>query len=42
LNIDGNAGAFKVSLQGQTDRTEALTLETFVKLLQQREAVRAA
>jgi large subunit ribosomal protein L24 len=32
LKIDGSAGAFKISLQGQTDKTEALTLETLSKL----------
>jgi hypothetical protein len=32
LKIDGSAGAFKISLQGQTDKAEALTLETFSKL----------
>jgi large subunit ribosomal protein L24 len=29
FKIDGSAGAFKVSLQGQTDSTEGFTLETF-------------
>jgi uncharacterized protein involved in outer membrane biogenesis len=32
VKIEGSAGAFKVNLQGQTDKTEALTLETFSKL----------
>jgi uncharacterized protein involved in outer membrane biogenesis len=32
LKIEGNAGAFKINLQGQTDKTEALTLETLSKL----------
>jgi len=32
LKIDGSAGAFKVSLQGQTDSTEGFTLDAFSKL----------
>ncbi len=32
LKIDGNAGAFKISLQGQTDSAEAFTLETLSRL----------
>jgi large subunit ribosomal protein L24 len=32
LKIEGSAGVFKVNLQGQTDKTEALTLETLSKL----------
>jgi large subunit ribosomal protein L24 len=32
LKIDGSAGAFKISLQGQTDSTEGFTLEALSKL----------
>jgi large subunit ribosomal protein L24 len=32
VKIDGSAGAFKISLQGQTDSTEHFTLEAFSKL----------
>jgi len=32
FKIDGSAGAFKVSLQGQTDSTDGFTLEAFSKL----------
>ena len=32
VKIEGSAGAFKVSLQGQTDSTEGFTLEAFSKL----------
>jgi large subunit ribosomal protein L24 len=32
FKIDGSAGAFKVSLQGQTDSTEGFTLEALSKL----------
>ncbi len=32
LKIDGSAGAYKISLQGQTDSTEGFTLEALSKL----------
>ena len=32
LKIDGSAGAFKISLQGQTDSTDGFTLEALSKL----------
>ena len=32
LKLDGNLGAFKISLQGQTDNAEAFSLETLARL----------